>query len=144
VRSSCRPIRVDGTVTRWRWVVLAAGGFVAGQAWPRPEPDGHWITRNGEDWRRLAPAAQVAYTEGFLAGSAFGQAAQVASDSAGLSRTLEELRHGGRFRLPFGANVYLSRLNDYYWWENHRPLPLWYAFWEVNTSLTRQTTDSAR
>ncbi len=131
-------------MTRWWWVVLAAGGFVAGRAWPRPEPDGHWIARNGEDWRRLTPAAQVAYTEGFLAGSALGQAIPVASDSAGLSRTIEDLRHRGQFHLPFGANVYMSRLNDYYWWENHRPLPLWYAFWEVNTSLTRQTTDSAR
>jgi len=124
-------------------MVLGAGGFVAGRAWPRPEPDGHWIARNGEDWRQLAPAAQVAYTEGFLAGSALGQAAAVAEDSAGLDRTIRDLRRQGRFRLPFGANVYRSRVNDYYWWENHRALPLWYAFWEVNASLTRQTTDSA-
>ena len=131
-------------VTRWWCLVLAVGGFVVGQSWPRSEPDGHWIARNGEDWRRLAPPAQVAYTEGFLAGSAFGQAAEVASDSAGLDRTIRDLRRDARFRLPFGANVYRSRLNDYYWWEDHRPLPLWYAFWEVNASLTRQTTDSAR
>ena len=42
-----------------------------------------------------------------------------------------------RLLLSYGANVYVSRLNDYYWWENHRPLPIWYAFWEVNTSLIR-------
>ena len=38
--------------------------------------------------------------------------------------------------VPFGANVYASRLSDYYWWDNHRPLPTWYAFWEVNAILT--------
>ena len=54
------------------------------------------------------------------------------------------LTRTGRFRFPYGANVYVTRLNDYYWWENHRPLPPWYAFWEVNTSLTGQTTDTAR
>ena len=48
-----------------------------------PEPDRTGSTRNGEDWRALGPAAQTAYAEGFLAGSAFGQAVAAASDSAG-------------------------------------------------------------
>ena len=50
----------------------------------------------------------------------------------------------GRFRFPYAANVYVSRINDYYWWENHRPLPTWYAFWEVNTSLIRPPSEPAR
>ncbi|HEY8256112.1 MAG TPA: hypothetical protein VIG08_00485 [Gemmatimonadales bacterium] len=129
---------------RWWWVALGAVSFAAGRAWTEAGPDGHWVTRNGDDWRALSPAAQTAYTEGFLAGSAFGQAAAAAKDSAGLTQALAQLRHDGRFRLPYGANVYVSRINDYYWWENHRPLPLWYAFWEVNTSLTGPMTDSTR
>jgi hypothetical protein len=107
-------------------------------------PDAHWVNRNGNDWRALSPAAQTAYTEGFLAGSALGQAETAASDSAGLTQEISRLRRDGLFRLPYGANVYISRINDYYWWENHRPLPLWYAFWEVNTSLTSQMNDSTR
>jgi hypothetical protein len=99
--------------------------------------------RNGDDWRSLTPAAQTAYAEGFLAGSALGQAAAAAKDSAGLTQVMAQLRRDGRFRLPYGANIYISRINDYYWWENHRPLPLWYAFWEVNTSLTGPS-DSTR
>ena len=67
-----------------------------------------------------------------------------ASDSAGLRDTMAVLHRSGRFRFPYGANVYVARINDYYWWENHRPLPTWYAFWEVNTSLIGPTTDSAR
>jgi hypothetical protein len=92
----------------------------------------------------MGPAAQTAYAEGFLAGAAFGQAAAGAGDSAGLAQELTKLRRDGRFRLPYGANVYISRINDYYWWENHRPLPLWYAFWEVNSSLTGPMNDSTR
>ena len=54
------------------------------------------------------------------------------------------LYRDGRFRFPYAANVYVTRVNDYYWWENHRPLPIWYGFWEVNASLTGPTTESAR
>ena len=115
-----------------------------GRASVGPDPDTHWVNRNGNDWRALSPAAQTAYAEGFLAGSALGQAAAGASDSAGLTQEIARLRRDGRFRLPYGANVYISRINDYYWWENHRPLPLWYAFWEVNSSLIGQMNDSTR
>jgi len=125
-------------------VALGAAGLLAGHAWPRQEPDRHWIARNGADWRGLGPDAQLAYVEGFLAGAALRQAARQAGDSAGLQQEMQRLRRSGGFRFPFGANVYASRLNDYYWWENHRPLPTRYAFWEVNASLTGPITDSAR
>ena len=125
-------------------MVLGATGFLAGRASVGRDPDAHWVARNGDDWRALSPAAQTAYAEGFLAGAALGQAATGASDSAGLTQEIGRLRRDGRFRLPYGANVYISRINDYYWWENHRPLPLWYAFWEVNSLLTGPMNDSTR
>ena len=68
--------------------------------------------------------------------SAFGQAAEQAADSAGLTEAMARLRRSGEFRFPYGSNVYASRISDYYWWENHRSLPTWYAFWEVNAQLT--------
>jgi hypothetical protein len=86
----------------------------------------------------------MAYADGFLVGAGFAQAAASAQDSAGLSQTMATLTRTGRFRFPYGANVYVTRLNDYYWWQNHRPLPTWYAFWEVNTSLIGPTTEPAR
>ncbi len=131
-------------MSRWWWVAVGAASFAAGRAWSDPDPGSHWVTRNGDDWRTMGPAAQTAFAEGFLAGSAFGQAAAEAQDSAGLTQAMARLRHDGRFRLPYGANVYISRINDYYWWEDRRPRPLWYAFWEVNTSLTGPMNDSTR
>ncbi len=128
---------------RW-WLALGAAGFLVGHAWPRQQPDGHWIARNGVDWRGMGNEARTAYVEGFLAGSALGQAAEQASDSTGLHETIARLRRTGGFGFPFGPNVYASRISDYYWWENHRSLPTWYAFWEVNAILTAPTRDSAR
>jgi hypothetical protein len=115
-----------------------AGGFLAGRA-SAVGPDRHWSLQDGEDWRALGAEARVAYADGFLAGAGFGQAATTASDSAGLRDAMAALYRGGRFRFPYGANVYVARVNDYYWWENHRPLPIWYGFWEVNASLTGPT-----
>jgi len=124
-------------------------GFLAGRASAGPGPDRHWSARNGDDWRALGPQEQVAYVDGFLAGAGFAQAADAgapgaAADSAGLRETMATLARTGRFRFPYGANVYLVRLNDYYWWENHRPLPTWYAFWEVNSSLTGKPNEPAQ
>jgi hypothetical protein len=132
-------------VTRsWWWAALCAAGFVGGRASAGLDPRRHWSARDGDDWRALGPGAQLAYTDGFLAGAGFAQAAETAADSAGLRAAMTGLQQSGRFRFPYGANVYAARINDYYWWENHRPLPTWYAFWEVNTSLTGPATEPAR
>ena len=128
----------------WWWAALCAVGFVGGRASAGLDPHRHWSARNGDDWRAMGPEAQVAYTDGFLAGAGFAQAAETAVDSAGLRAAVTSLQQSGRFRFPYGANVYVTRINDYYWWENHRPLPTWYAFWEVNTSLIGPTTEPAR
>jgi hypothetical protein len=96
------------------------------------------MARNGADWRRMGEQEHTAYVEGFLAGSAFGQAAEQAADSAALTEAMARLRRSGELRFPYGSNVYASRISDYYWWENHRSLPTWYAFWEVNALLIRQ------
>jgi hypothetical protein len=133
---------------RWWWTAFAAAGFLTGRL--STGPDRHWTARTGEDWRALGPEAQFAYADGFLAGAGFAQAQDAldagrsGADSAGLDTTMAALHRSGQFRFPYAANVYVSRINDYYWWVNHRPLPTWYAFWEVNTSLTRPTNNPAR
>jgi hypothetical protein len=90
----------------------------------------------------MEPAARVAYVEGFLAGAALSQAAMGAQDTAAIRTTLQRLKREGTLRFPFAANVYASRVSDYYWWKNHLPLPTWYAFLEVNTTLGRPISDS--
>jgi hypothetical protein len=90
----------------------------------------------------MEPDARMAYVEGFLAGAALSQAAVGARDTTAVKAALDDLRRSGRLRFPFRANVYASRVSDYYWWKNHLPLPTWSAFLEVNTTLGRPISDS--
>ena len=123
-------------------MALLAGGALTGTAWSRQDPHRHWLGVNGADWRRMKPDARVAYVEGFLAGAALSQAATGARDSAQVRIAIEKLSRDGGLRFPYGANVYSSRISDFYWWENHVPLPTWHAFLEVNTALGRAITDT--
>ena len=101
-----------------------------------------WLKVDGNAWQRMSPDARLAYVDGFLAGAALGQAAHGALDTAQVAVALDKLKRSGRLRFPFGSNVYASRVSDYYWWKNHLPLPTWYAFLEVNTTLGRRISDS--
>jgi hypothetical protein len=127
---------------RWFWMALLVGVALTGATWSRQDPHRHWLGVNGADWRRMKPDARVAYVEGFLAGAALSQAATGARDSAQVRMAIEKLSRDGRLRFPYGANVYSSRISDFYWWENHVPLPTWHAFLEVNTALGRAITDT--
>lgn len=52
---------------------------------------------------------------GTLAGLLFGK-------GLGVDGTVtSKLRRCGRFRFPFGANEYVSRISDVHWWEFRRP-----------------------
>jgi hypothetical protein len=115
---------------------------VTGAAWSPQSPPRHWLDVNGADWQRMDPAVRLAYVEGFLAGAALGQAASGARDSTEVRQTMEKLSRSGGLRFAFGANVYSSRISDFYWWKNHVPLPTWHAFLEVNTALGRPISDT--
>jgi hypothetical protein len=114
-------------------VILADGR--EGQAVQEP----HWLGISGEEWRRWSPEARQAYLAGFLAGGALGETLDAgAADSGSLARGLDSLRRKG-FRFPYAPQVYEARVQDYFWWEDHRPAPVWYALWEVNNDLKRMT-----
>jgi len=101
------------------------------------QPDPHWLSATGDDWEQWSPEAKEAYLAGFLAGGGLAQALNSgAQDSAAISLALDSLRRAG-FRMPFGTNVYGARLEDYFWYQDRRPRPLWYALWEVNNDLKR-------
>jgi hypothetical protein len=132
-------------VERWCWAALVVGVALTGSPWSQRHAGEDWLRLNGDDWRRMEPKARLAYVEGFLAGAALSQAAVGARDTAAVRAGLEQLSSSRRFRFPFGANVYASRVSDFYWWKNHLPLPTWYAFLEVNTTLGRPiSADSLR
>jgi hypothetical protein len=126
----------------WFWIAVLVVGVLTGAAWPGQDPHRHWLGVNGADWRRMKPDTRLAYVEGFLAGAALSQAATGARDSAQVRMAIEKLSRDGGLRFPFGANVYSSRISDFYWWKNHVPLPTWHAFLEVNTALGRPITDT--
>jgi hypothetical protein len=117
-------------------------GALAGSAWSRQDPNRHWLGVNGADWQKMKPDARLAYVEGFLAGAALGQAATGARDSAQVRMAIEKLSRDDGLRVPYGANVYSSRISDFYWWKDHVPLPTWHAFLEVNANLGRPVADT--
>ena len=122
-------------------MVLIAGSLAASSRL-QPDPGPEWLNVNGNDWRRMEPKTRLAYIEGFLAGAALRQAAHRARDTAAVRTELDALRRSGGLHFPFGAHVYESRVNDYYWWKNHLPLPTWYAFLEVNATFGGHLSDS--
>ena len=120
----------------WTCAVVAVG-FLGADPVPQTEPDPHWMKLAGPEWRGMSPEAKQAYAAGFLTGSALSEAtAAGAKDSGSIVGALDSLRGAG-FRYPYAPNVYLARIDDYYWWENHRPAPIWNAFREVNDDLRR-------
>jgi hypothetical protein len=127
---------------RWSWMLLVVSLILTGSSWRRGDPEPNWLRMNGHDWKLMDVNSRLAYVEGFLAGAALSQAASGARDTAGVRAGLEVLKRDGRLRFPFSANVYASRVSDYYWWKDHLPLPTWYAFLEVNTALGRSVADS--
>jgi hypothetical protein len=129
------------TVGHWGWMVLIAGSLAASSRL-QPDPGPEWLNVNGNDWRQREPKTRLAYIEGFLAGAALGQAAHRARDTAAVRTELDALRRSGGLHFPFRAHVYESRVNDYYWWKNHLPLPTWYAFLEVNATFGGHVSDS--
>ena len=132
-------------VERWGWAALVVGAALTGNSGPQEQSGRDWLSLNGNDWRRMESDARLAYVDGFLAGAALSQAAAEARDTAAVRAALEQLSSSRRFRFPFGSNVYASRVSDFYWWKNHLPLPTWYAFLEVNTTLGRPiSADSLR
>ncbi len=110
---------------------VVAGRYTAGQ-----EQERGWAAYDGRDWRGLTPAEKRAYVVGFLAAGALADAGRAGAEGpAALGRVIDSLSRGGGLRFPFGHTVYVTQLDEYYWWENHRPTRLYLALWEVNRRL---------
>ena len=119
---------------KWHWVAVAAGSLTLVAPSHTFAPD--WLQFDGRDWGRLSPDAKQAYLAGFLAGSATAQALDAGTaDSAGLRQALDSLSRTGLLRFPFSPSVYGARVEDIYWYETQRPLPVWFVLWEVNNRL---------
>jgi hypothetical protein len=96
----------------------------------------HWLALDGSDWASMGSPERTAWVQGFLAGQAVGQLHDsVRADTLAMARALEQMRREGVFNFPYAAPLYQSRLGDFYFWENHRSLPLWRAIGDVNREL---------
>jgi hypothetical protein len=112
---------------------LLGGGLVV-RASAAPEPS-RWTALDGRDWTQFAPKEKEAYVAGFLAGAA--NAAASTSDTALIRMTVDSLYRTGALQFPFGHMVYANQLNEFYWWDNHVPIPLYLALSTINQRLRR-------
>ena len=108
--------------------VLGAGSAVAVQG-ILP-----WSRVGWTEWQKYSPESRQAWTDGFLAGAALGQAPDtIFADSTRLAAWMTGRPAGRRF--PYGSNLYQARLQDWYYWENHRGAPVWRGITTVNEGL---------
>lgn len=130
---------------RWETKLLLLTGIVlacaAGMASARQQPR-HPTQLTGEDWRRLDPHEQQSYLRGFLAGAAAEQvralatARGTADDSGAISSAaVDSLRSAAALRFRFAPSVYAAQLNDFYWWTDHRDIPIVDAMIAINTTM---------
>ena len=110
---------------------LLGGGLVVGAS--AAEEPRRWTALDGRDWTQFAPKEKEAYVAGFLAGAA--NAAASTSDTAVIRTTVDSLYRTGALQFPFGHMVYANQLDEFYWWDNHVPTPLYLALSAINQRL---------
>ena len=110
---------------------LLGGGLVVGARAAEQTP--RWTALDGRDWTQFGPKEKEAYVAGFLAGA--GNAAVSTGDTAVIRTTVDSLYRTGALQFPFGHMVYANQLDEFYWWDNHVPTPLYLALSAINQRL---------
>jgi hypothetical protein len=110
---------------------LLGAGLVAGAS--AAEQPRRWTALDGHEWTQFAPKEKEAYVAGFLAGAA--NAAVSTRDTAVIRSTVDSLYRAGALQFPFGHMVYANQLDEFYWWDNHVPTPLYLALSAINQRL---------
>jgi hypothetical protein len=110
--------------------LLGAGLAVDARAAQEPR---RWVMLDGRDWTQFAPQQKQAYVAGFLAGAA--AAATSDPDTAVIRATVDSLYQSGGLRFALGHMVYATQLDEFYWWDNHIPIPLYLALSSINQRM---------
>lgn len=125
-------------------IVLACAVGIAG-AVQQPR---HSLLLTGEDWRSWSLKEKERYLNGFLAGAAAEQArasavrAGDATDSSVISsRAAWTLHENASLQFRFAPAVYEVQLDDFYWWTNHRDIPILDAMITINRAMLQQQSD---
>ena len=114
---------------------VLTGGLTASQGERR------WVALDGRDWSQFAPREKRAYVAGFLAGVGLADGEQrggASPDTTAVRRAVDSLYRVGGLRFPFGHMVYATQLDEFYWWDNHVPTPLYLALRDINGRLKGQ------
>jgi hypothetical protein len=113
---------------------VCAGGWVT-----VAQTERRWVAFDGREWTQFAPGEKRAYVAGFLAGAALADGERTAlRDTTLLRRAVDSLYRVGGLRYPFGQMVYATQLDEFYWWDNHVPTPLYLALRDINVRLKGQ------
>ena len=112
--------------------LLGTGLAVEARAAQEPR---RWVMLDGRDWTQFAPQQKQAYVAGFLAGAA--AAATSNPDTAVIRSTVDSLHKAGGLRFPLGHMVYATQLDEFYWWDNHIPIPLYLALSSINQRMNQ-------
>jgi hypothetical protein len=116
--------------------VLAAGFLLGAASVAAYQGILPWQRVGWTEWQKYSPESRQAWTDGFLAGAAAGEAPDsVFSDSVRFAQWMTGRPATAGSRFLYGSNIYLTRLQDWYYWENHRAAPLWQGVWAVNEGL---------
>jgi len=120
-------------------VVVGLAAFGAGRA-TAPQGGQGWRAYDGHTWAKFAPREKQAYVAGFLGGAGVSDAAALAgasADSGALHHALDSLYTAGALRFAYGEMVYATQLDEFYWWENHVPVPLYIGLRELNEKMRK-------
>lgn len=104
----------------------------------------HAALLTGVDWAAYSPREKQAYLSGFIAGAGAEQARAVAvlagdslDSSAVSSSAITRLKDGKQLRFSYAPSVYAAQIDDFYWWVDHRQMPIV----DVVVTINRQMRD---
>ncbi len=96
---------------------------------------------DGYAWRALAEPEKLALLQGFLAGAGFEAGMALSPTEDGPSpEALEAMRRQGRLRFPYAPNVYKARLEDFYYYQDRRSMPLYRALLLITDQIRKGAT----
>jgi len=126
-------------------LICVLGAFAAGrQGRDAAMQPRHAALLNGADWAAYGPREKEAYLSGFIAGAGAEQARALAAlagdsldSSAVSSSAITRLKDGKQLRFSYAPSVYAAQVDDFYWWVDHRAVPIV----DVMVTINRQMRD---
>ena len=126
-------------------LVCVLGAFAAGRgSGGRAMQPRHAALLNGADWAAYGSKEKDAYLSGFIAGAGAEQARALAAlagdsldSSAVSSSAITRLRDERQLRFSYAPSVYAAQIDDFYWWVDHRGIPIV----DVMVAVNRQMRD---